>query len=105
VLVGREVQVLVPQRPSNSRDRALNDLQALLDTLPRLTVVDAGPLLDDMRLPKSAYEMATLHAAAGMSLTADLANTATLRCAGRGSEPALPPRSPAATSPDPSPYG
>ncbi|MCW2876453.1 MAG: hypothetical protein JWQ95_553 [Sphaerisporangium sp.] len=46
------------------------DLVSLLEALPAMTIVDAGPLLDDLRLHKSEYEIATLRAAADMSLRA-----------------------------------
>ncbi|MCW2598419.1 MAG: hypothetical protein JWM02_248 [Frankiales bacterium] len=46
------------------------DLQSLLEALPGLGIVDAGPILDDLRLHKSDYEVATLRAAADMSLLA-----------------------------------
>jgi Xaa-Pro dipeptidase len=47
-----------------------NDLRSLLEALPAMTIVDAGPVLDDLRLHKSEYEIATLRAAADMSLLA-----------------------------------
>ena len=45
-------------------------LQALAASLPALVVADAGPALDHLRLHKSPYEIATLRAAAEMSLRA-----------------------------------
>ncbi len=45
-------------------------LQSVLAALPGLRIADAGPILDDLRLHKSDYEVATLRAAADMSLLA-----------------------------------
>ncbi|MCU1523451.1 MAG: hypothetical protein JWO18_345 [Microbacteriaceae bacterium] len=47
-----------------------NDLAWLLSKLPEMTIADAGAILDDLRLHKSPYEIATLRAAADMSLGA-----------------------------------
>jgi Xaa-Pro aminopeptidase len=47
-----------------------NDLMKLLTDLPGMKIEDAGPLLDDLRLHKSQWEIEVLTTAADMSLAA-----------------------------------
>ncbi len=46
------------------------DLQTLLRNCPELTIVDAGPVLEDVKIRKSDYEVACLRQASTMSLQA-----------------------------------
>ncbi|HEY0247264.1 MAG TPA: Xaa-Pro peptidase family protein [Gryllotalpicola sp.] len=56
--------------PNHRLGLPYSQLQAVREALPGITIADAGPLLDDLRLHKSPYEIAALKAAADMSLGA-----------------------------------
>ena len=56
--------------PNHRLGLPYTQLQEVLAALPGITIADAAPILDDRMLHKTAYEIATLKAAADLSLGA-----------------------------------